>query len=202
MATRKRLIFLVDDDVEICNVIERTLENALNVNVISFTEGHKCLESIQKEPCDLLISNTSTVGMDGIDLLRKTKRMFPPLPVMIISDVPDVDIAVKAMKLGAFEFCLKPFARSVFLAMVENALSFSSDLRTSNLRALTSTEQIVLRLILESKSTKQIARIRNRSARTIEDQRCAIMHKLGVGNIVDLVKHVELVHFHYFLKDE
>jgi len=194
------LIFIVDDDVEICNILERTLRSALKVNVISFTEGHKCLESIRNEPCDLLISNTSTVGMDGIDLLRKTKRMFPSLLVIIVSDVPDVDVAVEAMKLRAFDFCLKPFERSAFLAMVESALSFSSDVGSSNLKALTATEQAILQLMLESKSAKEIAKLHDHSTRTTEDQRYSIMQKVGVDNVVDLVKRIELVRFHHFCK--
>jgi DNA-binding CsgD family transcriptional regulator len=58
---------------------------------------------------------------------------------------------------------------------------------------LTETEIRVLRLILDGKSTKEIARLRHRSVRTIEDQRGKIMHKLGVDNLVDLVKQTAIV---------
>jgi FixJ family two-component response regulator len=197
----QQLIYLVDDDPEVCGILERTLQSELDVRVVCFIAGHKCLENIKSKACDLLISNISTVGMSGIALLRETKRMFPFLPVIMISDIHNVDIAVKAMKLGAFDFCQKPFDRSELLREVESALSMRSNTIASNSRPLTPAEQTVLGLILESKSTKEIARIRNRSVRTIEDQRQSIMHKLGVDNIIDLVKHVESVHVNHYLKD-
>jgi len=55
-------------------------------------------------------------------------------------------------------------------------------------RALTKTEMEVLCLILDGKSNKEAARLLHRSVRTIEDHRSHIMHKLGVNNVVDLVK--------------
>ena len=55
-------------------------------------------------------------------------------------------------------------------------------------RTLTTTETEVLRLILDGKSNKEAAHLLHRSVRTIEDHRSHIMHKLGVDNVVDLVK--------------
>jgi DNA-binding NarL/FixJ family response regulator len=58
---------------------------------------------------------------------------------------------------------------------------------------LTKTEMGILRLILDGKTNKEIARLRNRSVRTAEDQRRSIMKKLRVDNSIDLVKQVAVV---------
>jgi FixJ family two-component response regulator len=198
----QQLVFVADDSDEVCKAIERTLTKALGVSISLFTSGHQCLKRIKNEPCDLLISNASTVGMPGIDLLQKAKSLIPPLPVIVISDDYDVEMAVRAMKLGAFDFCHKPFDRAAFLSTVKEALSRASEVFVSEVQALTRTERIVLQLMLESKSTKEIARLRCRSVRTIEDQRYCIMQKLGVNSMIDLVKCVCSVRLPHFLADE
>jgi len=188
-------VFVVDDNEDLCEIIARMLEGAFDVCVSSFTSGHQCLKCIKNEHCDLLISNTSTTGMDGIDLLQKAKRAIPPLPVIIISDESDVTTAVRSMKLGAFDFCGKPFDRTAFLGMVERALLLASSVFVSEVKALSATENKVLQLMLEGKTTKEIARLRCRSVRTIEDQHYCIMKKLGVNNMIELVKRVTAVRF-------
>jgi len=199
----QQVVFLAHEDVEVSGALERAIKNAFDVRVICFIAGQKCLENIKKEKaCDLLISSYSTVGMSGIALLRKTKRMFPLLPVVIISDMPDVNVAVRAMKLGALDFFQMPYSQTEFLRVVENALSFSSNVMPSKLHPLTPAEQTVLSLMLESRSTKEIARSRKRSVRTVEDQRQSMMHKLGVDNVIDLVKRFGSAHVCRSLNDE
>jgi DNA-binding NarL/FixJ family response regulator len=139
--------------------------------------------------------------MDGIMLLRKVKEMLPPLPIIVISDVPDTKRAVEAMKLGAHDFLVKPFDQNGFVNTVTSALSATTHVFMSNVDSLTKTEQAILKLILQSKSTKEIARIRSRSTRTIEDHRQSIMQKLGARDIIGLLKRVGNVTLPRFLVD-
>ena len=196
------LVYVVDDNKDISQVIKTMLMANLGICCSSFTHGHQCLDNLKSKMCDLLVTNTSTVGMDGIDLLRKVKRAIPPLPVIVISNVPDVRIAVEAMKLGAFDFLAKPFDGEELTKTVQTALSLSiANASVSGMQLLTPVEQSILKLILQSKSTKEIARIRSRSARTIEDQRQSIMQKLGASDLVDLAKRTGLVNFHQYLSE-
>jgi DNA-binding NarL/FixJ family response regulator len=195
----RQVIFLTDSDAELGSLLERTLKSEFDVDVVSFVEGRRCLRDIVKKPCDVLISNTSTAGMDGVDVLVKTKRLFPAMPVIMIGNELNIDVAVHVMKMGAFDCCAKPFDRSKLLSMVEGALSVSLDLEASKSEALTPTEQKILRLLMQCKSVKEIARIRSRSARTIEDQRQAIMRKLGASGSFDLIRRVGLVRFPQYL---
>jgi DNA-binding NarL/FixJ family response regulator len=102
-------------------------------------------------------------------------------------------MAIKVLKAGASDFIEKPFKRKSFLSAVEFILKGHTRHHPPVNKVLTKTEMGILRLILDGKSNKEIARLRNRSVRTAEDQRRSIMHKLGVDNSVDLVKQVAVV---------
>jgi len=105
----------------------------------------------------------------------------------------DVEMAVRAMDAGAANLVQKPLDRPSFLAAVEAALKQSRRREYPGRAPLTQTEVEVLRLILDGKGNKEIARLRHRSVRTIEDQRHCIMHKCGVDNVVDLLREVAIV---------
>ena len=189
-----RTVFIIDPDEQVRKMITITLEQRLGVCVKSSSEADLFLTSIRRKTgCDLLITSISSIDMDGFALLRKVKKMLPPLPIIVLSDVPDIKRAIEAMKLGAFDFFVKPFDQKGFINAVECALSSTTHISMSNMESLTKTEQAILKLILLSKTTKEIARIRSRSTRTIEDQRQSIMLKLGARDIIDLVKIVGFV---------
>lgn len=79
--------------------------------------------------------------------------------------------------------------------VVESALKQPDGANFSRHKELTKTERIVLCLILQGKSNKGIAYILHRSIRTIEVHRSHIMHKIGAGNVVDLVKRTTAMDF-------
>ena len=192
----QRSVIIADSDEEAGQIIARTLESRFTLRLKTFTSGDQCLKSIYHNSCDLLITGTSTCGMDGITLLERAKKVLPPLTVVVvISDVSDVRIAVYAMKRGAFDILVKPFDPDKFLRIIECALASRVDVSASELQSLTQTEHAVLKLILKSTSTKEIARIRSRSTRTIEGHRQSIMHKLGALDSIDLVKRIGFVSF-------
>lgn len=98
-------------------------------------------------------------------------------------------MSVQAVKIGAFDFLEKPVDETRLLGLVESALLKEAELHDPLVgKPLTRTERIVLCLILEGISNKRIAYILERSERTIEVHRSRVMRKLGVDNLVDLVK--------------
>ena len=187
MRFRKKHIFIVDDELEVLGSIEQTLESA-GYEVSSFLRAAKCLEQLRQEECDLLITDVRMPGMDGIKLLTEAKRIMPYLPVLIITGYADIPMAVKAVKAGAIDFIEKPLNRKDLLLRVASALRQCDSLDPILGEAFTEVEARVLKLILSGKSNKEIAYILNRSTRTVEVHRSDIMRKLGVNNIVDLVK--------------
>jgi len=188
----KQQIFVVDDEADVRGVMHRTLE-LVGYQVSCFDSATECLAKVRSRRCDLLITDVVLPGMDGIELLSEVKCRIPSLPVLVITGYGSVEMAVKAMDAGAASFMRKPLDRSSFLAAVETALKRRGRACNHARKPLTRAEVEVLRLILDGKGNKEIARLRHRSVRTIEDQRRRIMHKFGVDNPVDLIREVAIV---------
>jgi len=197
----KQHVFFVDDKPKVLKIVSRTLEQA-GLKVSCFASGAECLKQLRSRMCDLLITDVKMPEMDGIELLTEVKRIIPSLPVLVITGYGDIKMAVRALKVGASDFIEKPLDRQSFLSAVESALKRNILTPVHVVKVLTETEIRVLRLILDGKSTKEIARLRHRSVRTIEDQRAQIMHKLGVDNLVDLVKQTAVVRLVELGEDE
>ena len=185
-------VFLIDDDIDVLQVMSRALEQR-GLEVSRFTCAADCLKKLRSQTCDLLITDLKMPEMDGIKLLAKVKSMIPSLPVLVITGYGDIPAAVKAMKVGALDFIEKPLDRESFLSSVESALKQNAGPCRPVAKVLTKTEMSILRQLLEGYSTKEMARLQHRSVRTIEDHRHHIMHKLGVNNLVELVKQAAVV---------
>ena len=187
-------IFIVDDDEDLRSAISVLLKRHKYV-CTCFASAQECLEKLNEisqdysQGCDLLIADVKMPEKGGIELLNEVKVALPWLPVIMITAYADVPMTVQALKTGAFDFVEKPINEENLLKVVESAL-FKESANKDPLRGkpLTRAERIVLRLILEGIGNKRIAYILERSERTIEVHRSHIMRKLGVDNVVDLVK--------------
>ena len=183
----KAHIYIVDDDPCIRDVISVFLTRA-GYECSCFSGADQCLSLLRSHKCDLLITDVKMPVKDGIELLTEARAIFPWLPVLVITSFADVPLAVKALKAGAADFAEKPLDWDSFLSTVQSILSESDLPDVFAGKPLTRTETIVLRLILEGRSNKEIAHILSRSARTVEVHRSHIMSKLNVDNVVELVK--------------
>jgi len=183
----KQHVFFVDDEFKIRKVVDRTLKQ-LGVKVHCFASAPDCLEQLACQRCDLLIADVRMPGMDGLELLTEARRIVPWLPVLIVTGYGDIPMAVKALKIGALDFIEKPLETKGFISAVESALDRTLPPDSPTGQRLTRTEMRVLGLILEGRSNRETACHLHRSVKTIEVHRNHIMHKLGVGNVVDLVK--------------
>ena len=182
-------IFFLDDEPTIREVIKETLEDS-NFKVSCYGDPIECLARLRSKKCDLLITDLKMPEKDGIELLMDVQHLAPWIPVLMITGYGDIPTAVKAMKAGAVDFIEKPldkknFVRKIRLILKKN-VSTHPDLGTS----LTRTETKILQFVIDGKSNKEIAIMLHCSARTIEVHRSHIMHKMGVDNLVDLVKRV------------
>ena len=190
--TKKYSVFLVDDEPSVLNMIGRTLQQA-NYKVTKFKSAVRCLEKLSVKTCDLVVTDLRMDGMDGMELLRKIRSTAPWVPVIMITGYGEVPVAVEAIKLGAVNFIEKPLEREHFLSIVKTALMQDVFGDSATRKKLTKTEMKVLRLILQGKSNKDIAGDLCRCIRTIEFHRRHIMQKLGVDNLVELVKRTAVM---------
>ena len=182
-------IFFVDDELKVCEIVSAILEES-GFEVSHFTRPADCLEQLRSQNCDLLITDLKMPEMDGIELLAGAKRIVPWVPVLVITGYGDVPTAVAAIKGGAVDFIEKPLGRERLLRSVTSILQRSPPTGSYVGKTLTSSEMRVLELIINGKTNREIAVSLNRSLRTIELHRHRLMQKLGVDNVVDLLRRV------------
>lgn len=183
----KKHIFFLDDEKEVREAVSATLEEAGFV-VSDFGRAVECLERLQNRKCDLLITDLKMPEMDGIELLAKAKRLAPWVPVLVITGYGDIPTAVKAIKTGAVDFIEKPLDTATFLNKVNSILQQVPSANAYVGKPLTESEKLILSMVIDGKSNKEIAFLLHRSVRTIEVHRARLMQKINVDNLVDLVK--------------
>lgn len=182
-------IFFLDDEPTIREVVKETLEDS-KFKVSCFGDPFECLTCLRSKRCDLLITDLKMPEKDGIELLTDVRQLAPWVPVLLITGYGDIPTAVKAMKAGAVDFIEKPLEKKNFVRKIKSILKKNVSTHPSLGNSLTRAEKKILQLVINGKSNKEIANFLHRSSRTIEVHRAHIMHKLGVDNLVDLVKRV------------
>jgi len=115
-------ILLIDDDVSLREVAAFML-TAAGHEVIAAGDGEEGLACLHDDP-DLVVTDIQMPGIDGMEVLRRIKEdeAGTAPPVIVLTAFGTVEQAVEAMKLGAFTYLLKPFARDELLLTVEQAL--------------------------------------------------------------------------------
>jgi two-component system response regulator FixJ len=184
----ERNIFFVDDEPGVRKAAARTLKG-VGYKVACFAGAAECLKKLRLKGCVLLITDVKMPGIDGIELVRRARQIAPWVSALVITGYGDISTAVRAMKAGAFDFIEKPLQRENFLSIVKSAMEQNGSAGPSKRGMLLSKmEKIVLRLIMQGLSNKEMADILHRSRRTIEDHRLHIMEKFGADSTVEMVK--------------
>jgi two-component system nitrogen regulation response regulator NtrX len=93
--------------------------------VLEAKDGLQALKQIEADPPELVLLDIWMPGMDGMEVLERMKGQIPNLPVIMISGHGNIELAVKAVKLGAYDFIEKPLSLEKVLLTVNNALLFS-----------------------------------------------------------------------------
>jgi len=114
-------ILIADDDESLRRVIEYNLKKT-GYGTTAVATAERALAVLKKSEFDLLISDMKMPGMDGIELLQKSKEIRPELPVIFITAFGTIEKAVEAIKLGAYDYITKPFDTEDFLLTVNRAL--------------------------------------------------------------------------------
>ncbi|MFC1793053.1 response regulator transcription factor [Planctomycetota bacterium] len=182
-------IFFLDDEPTVRKVVKETLEVS-NFKVSCFGHPIECLARLRSKKCDLLITDLKMPEKDGIELLMDIQHLAPWVPVLMITGYGDIPTAVKAMQAGAVDFIEKPLEKKGFVRKIKSILEKNVSTHPDLGNSLTRTEKKILQLVIKGMSNKEIAVLLHRSQRTIEVHRAHTMHKLGVDNLVDLVKRV------------
>ena len=133
MATTTRgRILVVDDEVELTNALCETLSEH-GYNTQGETNPRTALQALAAQEFDLLLSDLMMPGMDGIQLLREALALDSNLVGIIMTGQGTIQTAIEAMKIGAYDYLLKPFDLQTLLPILRRALEVRR-LRRENVR--------------------------------------------------------------------
>lgn len=116
-----KTILVVDDEKDIRISLVGILEDE-GYQVVTAASGLDALESAREDLPDLVLLDIWMPGMDGLETLEKLKNVFPNITVIMISGHGTIETAVRATKLGAFDFIEKPLSLDKMLISISNAL--------------------------------------------------------------------------------
>jgi len=113
-------VLLVDDEEDFVEMLGLRLEEA-GENVTPAHSGRECLQVLEDKEIDVVILDILMPGMDGIATLKEIKRRFPLVEVIMLTGHGTTESAVKGLKLGAFDYLLKPAHFGELTAKLESA---------------------------------------------------------------------------------
>lgn len=190
-------VALIDDDPAVLDSLARYLKRQ-GMTVGRFTTADAFIAEKQPSPrFDCVVADVRMPGLSGLDLMRLFVEEGRAIPVILITGHGDVDMAVAAIKLGAFDFMEKPFeqkrlAESIRIATIDASSKQRTAADLAAIRArfkgLTERQRQVLDLAVLGLSNKEIAARLGISFRTVEIHRAWLMERTGARNLAELVR--------------
>ena len=113
-------ILLVDDEEDFAEMLSLRLKELGEKVVIAYS-GQEGLDTLAKTSIDVVILDIKMPGMDGIETLREIKKQYPIIEVILLTGHGSTETAVEGMKLGAFDYLMKPADFSDLAAKLEGA---------------------------------------------------------------------------------
>jgi two-component system response regulator FixJ len=189
-------IAVVDDVAAIRNSLKALLETyGYEVELCESAEAF--FTGLKDRKLSCVLFDVRMPGMNGLEAQRLLKTRAPWLPVIIITGHGDIDMAVGAMKEGAFDFIEKPIDDARLVSSIAAAVSLAreasaDDKRRAEIRLkydrLTNRERDVMRLVADGYSTLAIASMLAISVRTVDHHRASIYAKLEVTSLSQLIR--------------
>ncbi|PKN29783.1 MAG: hypothetical protein CVU64_06415 [Deltaproteobacteria bacterium HGW-Deltaproteobacteria-21] len=117
---KRATILVVDDELGVRESFKMVLKD--NYNVLLAGTGNEAIELFGKNPTDLVLLDILLPDIDGLTLLERIKNVDPQVEIVMVTAVREIHSAVKAIKLGAYEYIIKPFIVEDVLNIIDRAL--------------------------------------------------------------------------------
>ena len=116
-------VLIVDDDTALLEALPETLRLRLGTATVDTSpSAASALERIESTDYDAILTDVKMPGMDGLALLREIRTLRPETPTLLITGHGEYDVAVEALRGGAFDFIQKPIDRDYLVASVTRAI--------------------------------------------------------------------------------
>lgn len=193
---------LVDDHAILLDGVRALLEKEEDVSIVATaSSAEQALDLLKQHQPDLLITDFNLPGMDGLSLIRRVKKIFPEIKIIVLSMHDETHLVKEILKEGVNGYILKKDSHkelSEALQQIRNGKVFLSDeinkmlIRGLNFpddnKLLSEREREILKLIAKEYSNRQIAEELFISERTVETHRKNIFRKTGTSSLVGLIK--------------
>jgi len=189
----QREVWVVDDEKGILETLEDILKDE-GYQVKTFLFGKKLLEEIENHKPDILLLDLWLKDIDGFEVLEKVKKKSPYTQIIVISGHGTIETAVKAIKMGAFDFIEKPLSYERIMVTLENACKVVNLEEKDKL--LTESVFGKIKLTGKSQAISQVRELIKRVAPT--DTTVLIYGESGVGKEVV----ARLIHFYSSRRDQ
>ncbi|WP_028302392.1 sigma-54-dependent transcriptional regulator [Oceanospirillum beijerinckii] len=176
----KGTVLLVDDEAMIRQSTEQWLKMA-QFEVISRDSAEQAMTVLNEDFPGILVTDVKMPGMDGLQLMTQARTMIPELPVILVTGHGDVDMAIHAMRSGAYDFIEKPFVPERLVETIDRACE-KRRLMLENLRLqqnIASQSGIDNRIIGISPSIQRLKRDLLKAA--VQDTNVIIYGETGCG---------------------
>ncbi|MCP4633248.1 MAG: response regulator [candidate division Zixibacteria bacterium] len=117
-------VLVVDDEKFIRDLLQEFLDKQ-GYDVVLSESGETAVELTESTSVDVALVDLKMPGIDGLETLNRLKNNQPNIPVIIMTGYPTIETSIKALRLGAYDYVVKPFKLNELKAAVENALKES-----------------------------------------------------------------------------
>ena len=191
-------VYVADDDEAVLDSLRLLLESH-GYAITCFTSGEALLEALEAANAtpDCAIVDVRLPGLSGLELQQRLHQRNRDLPIIIITGHGDVDMAVRALKAGTFDFVEKPFDDRRLLDSIADATAGAAQRKATTETAadlaarhieMSERQRQVMNLVAEGMANKEIALHLGISPRTVEIYRAKVMEKMGARNLAELVR--------------
>jgi FixJ family two-component response regulator len=195
MTTHNPTVFVVDDNLSVRNSLQDLLES-VGLAAETYATSEEFLAAFDPGRPGCLLLDIRLKHANGLDLQDELQRRGATLPVVILTGHGSVPHAVRALKAGAVDFLRKPMPPKLLVESVRAAIErdrvgrAEASQRTEaqeNMEGLTPREREVMDLLVEGKSSKEIATALGVSVRTVEGHRRQVFSKMNAASAAHLV---------------
>ena len=198
-------VALIDDDAAVLDALRSYLERQ-SVRTSTFKAAKEFLDALDRlEQFDCIVSDVRMPGMSGLDLMKHLNERGYARPVILITGHGDVDMAVGAIKSGAFDFIEKPFDEARLLTAIRQGAermrqskseAAELDELQSRFDSLSARQREVMELAVSGLSSKEIGIRLSISPKTVENHRAWVMERIGARNVADLIRKAMKIRAH------
>jgi DNA-binding NarL/FixJ family response regulator len=202
-------VFLADDHAVIRDGLKMLLDIQPDLNVVGTApDGREAVRQVAELQPDVVVMDVTMPELNGIEAAHQIQHHWPCMKVIILSMHDQTEYVIRALQAGARGYLLKEstgdevvdavravatgnryLSPKISNLVIDEYVRHYDDYAASNpLDELSPRERETLQLVVEGKSTSEIARILFLSPKTVETYRCRLMQKLGIRDLPTLVK--------------